>query len=204
MLQFGWAHFYSDDPPHESGLTHCQNPLFKSGSKACLRCHFAIQFCSGLSSCLSFGEVVGWPTVKIGVKPTPKPTFWQWVDPPAQQGHFEQTNIQPKGSLSSSWPIFWGSMNLSHFALARDLLKHIDEEVPTHFSRVGRISGCIRIINIPQTSNTYRCIIMSERLPDKPELHQLIAEKRRRLHSHDTALSTTKVQTKQRTWLLNQ
>ena len=156
MLQFGWAHFYSDDPPHESGLTHCQNPLFKSGSKACLRCHFAIQFCSGLSSCLSFGEVVGWPTVKIGVKPTPKPTFWQWVDPPAQQGHFEQTNIQPKGSLSSSWPIFWGSMNLSHFALARDLLKHIDEEVPTHFSRVGRISGCIRIINIPQTSKERR------------------------------------------------
>ena len=44
-------------------------------------------------------------------------------------------------------------MNLSHFALARDLLKHIDEEVPTHFSRVGRISGCIIIIYIPQTSN---------------------------------------------------
>ena len=43
-------------------------------------------------------------------------------------------------------------MNLSHFALARDPFKHIEEEVPTHFPRVGRISGCVKKLCIPQTS----------------------------------------------------
>ena len=179
MCQFRWVHFHLDDPPLQSGSTHFENPLFKSGSREWPRGHFSLPFCSGFSPCLSFGEVVGRPTVKIGVKPTPKPTFWQWVDPPAEEGHFEQANIQPKGSSSSGWPIFWGQMNLSQFSLARDPFKHVREEVPTHFPRVGRISGCVKKLCIPQTSRLWVDELKHKDWQKKEKLEKLYLHKRR-------------------------
>lgn len=151
ICQLWRLHICSDDPPLEGGLTHFENPLFKSGSTHHLWGDFSLWFCSGFSSCLSFSDMVGRPTVKMDGKPIPKPTFWQWVDPPRQEGPKEQSKILCDVGSSSYWPTFYGWVDSFNFALARDAFKHIREEGPTHFPRVGRISGCVKKLCINQS-----------------------------------------------------
>jgi hypothetical protein len=46
--------------------------------------------------------------------------------------------------------------NLSIFAVARGHPKHIQEEVPTHYWKVGRISGCVKKLCVNQSCKLQR------------------------------------------------
>ena len=84
----------------------------------------------------------------------------------SESAHFHEVGHLSKNELTqieASWlirEIKNYTADLSIFALARDPFKHIKEEVPTHYSKVGRISGCMENLCIPQTPKVYLKMLM--------------------------------------------
>ena len=85
--------------------------------------------------------------------------------------HSGLTHFQEVGHLSKSWltqiDTSWlickfqnVIADLSYFELARCHLKHIQEEGPTHYSKVGRISGCTKILCLSQNSNHHLALVI--------------------------------------------
>ena len=148
-----------NDPPLQSGSIYSKNPLFESGLKWCIRSHFRTSFNGGFSSWFCIWKVVGRPTVQNAHNSMPKPTFWQWVDPLLRRVVLCWTIAGRMLYLCWTKDLILHSISLT-FAGRKESLCWTNEVVPTHFSRVGRISGSVKKLCIPQTPKVLIVMIL--------------------------------------------